>query len=108
MIDPIANAVEHPFFTRAKSLAEPWRTHFPKSVEEAQAWRPWVGYRALSSRVLVVASTRIEIAWAAYCDAVPGDRHEDEIAAVLSDGVKAPEMVARALFPQLRDIPYAE
>ena len=45
---------------------------------ECEAWRPIVRRRAIASRVLVVARTRIEGAWAAYVDAVPGMNHDAE------------------------------
>ena len=99
---------EHPAFTRAKALSEPLRAHFPKSVEEAQAWTPIVTWRALSSRVLVVAKTRVECAWAAYCDAVPGINHANEVEEVTKHGAKLEEKFARALFPGMKEVPYAE
>ena len=98
---------EHPAFTRAKALPEPMRSHFPKSHEEARSFEPQVFCRALACRVLVVARTRVECAWCAYCDAVPGHNHGDEQQAVLDYGSKLGENVARALFPQFKDVPYA-
>jgi len=98
----------HPSFVRAAALPEPWRSRFPKSVEEAEAWKPMSRYRALSSRVLVVAQTRVECAWSAYCDAVPGVEHRSEYAAVLNTGAKLGEAVARVLFPEFIDVPYAD
>jgi len=98
----------HPSFVRAAALEEPLRSHFPKSAEEAAAWQPWILRRALSMRVLVVARTRVECAWAAYCDAVPGMNHVHEMADVLDHGDKLPEHVARALFPEFDQVPYAE
>lgn len=98
----------HPSFVRAQALSEPWRTHFPKSVEEANAFEPIVRHRALASRVLVVARTRVECAWAAYCDAVPGIDHRVEREAVMDYGAKLDERTARALFPELAEVPYAD
>jgi hypothetical protein len=98
---------EHPAFTKAKSLKEPWRSHFPKSQEEAREFQAWTMYCALAMCVLVVAKTRVECAWAAYIDAVPGENHKIEQAAVLAHGNKLPERLARAIYPQLKDIPYA-
>jgi predicted amidohydrolase len=100
--------VTHPAFLRAQALSEPLRSHFPKSVEEAEAWQPIQRIRALSSQVLVVAQTRIICQWAAYIDAVPGLRHDREWEAVLNYGNKLEEVVARALFPEFEEIPYAE
>lgn len=98
---------EHPSFTRAKALPEPYRSHFPTDVESAREFQPHVTSRALASRVLVVAKTRIECAWCAYCDAVPGEDHSRELDAVLRHGSKLDERIARALFPQFEGIPYA-
>ena len=98
---------EHPSFTRAKALPEPMRSHFPKNQEEAREFKAHNQVRALSSRVLVVARTRVECAWAAYCDAVPGMNHDEEYQRVIEHGTKLREGVARTLFPQFDDIPYA-
>ena len=74
---------------------------------EAKDWTPTIRRYALSSKVLVVAKTRIEGSWSAYCDAVPGNKHDIEFDAVLSHGSKIPEEVARVLFPMFDEIPYA-
>ena len=97
----------HPSFVRADQLAEPLRSHFPKTVDEAQAFVPLVLTRALSMRVIVVARTRVECAWAAYVDAVPGIDHRAEIAPVLDHGEKLDERLARVLFPIFDAVPYA-
>jgi len=81
---------------------------FPTTPEERRTWLPYVHTRALGSQVLAVAQTRIEGAWAAYVDAVPGERHREEWEDVLKDGDKLPENVARAVFGEFEDIPYAE
>jgi hypothetical protein len=100
---------EHPAFTRAKDLANPQlRAHFPKNDEEASKWIPHVRFYALSSKVLVVSRTRIECAWRAYIDAVPGMNHADEYEEVLSHGDALPEHVARVLFPEYNGVPYAD
>ena len=74
---------------------------------EAKDWTPTIRMHALSMKVLVVARTRIEGTWAAYCDAVPGDNHEAESIFVLENGDKLMEEVAWVLFPEFRNIPYA-
>lgn len=79
---------------------------FPTTADEAQAWTKVIRYSALSSRVLVVACTRIEGVWSAYCDAVDGMDHKREADAVLRHGDKLAEPVARVLFPQFENIPY--
>jgi len=63
---------------------------------------------ALASRVLAVAHTRIEGAWCAYIDSVPGINHRDESEIVLNDGDKLSEDIARVIFPEFIDIPYAK
>ncbi len=98
---------EHPSFARARAVDEPWRSHFPKSVEEAKAWLPYVQRHALSFRVLAVARTRVEGAWCAYIDAVPGLDHDAEQAEVLRHGTKLRESVALALFHEFTGVPYA-
>ena len=80
---------------------------FPETAEEATDWEPTVRRFALNRDVLVVARTRIEGKWAAYCKAVPGRNHDYEMDGVLYDGSKVPERVARVLFPDFNDIKYA-
>ena len=79
-----------------------WEAHF-----KAKEFKPIVQRRALAMRVLCVAKTRLPGHWAAYCGAVPGMKHEEEIEPVLRFGEKMPEEVARALFPEFKDVPYA-
>ena len=98
----------HPSFVRAAELAEPLRSHFPKSVDEARAFEPMQRYRALDSKVLVVAQTRVECAWRAYIAAVSGMDHRAEIQAVADYGTTLHEPLARLLFPEFNDIPYAD
>ena len=68
-------AEKHPAFVRADALPEPVARLFPHSAEEARAWTPQILHRPLASRVLVVAVPRVECAWSAYIDAVPGVDH---------------------------------
>ena len=81
---------------------------FPQSPEEANEWEPTTRYRVLSSRVLVVARTRIEGAWTAFCDAVPGYDHSEEWDAVARHGATLDERVALAIFPAFKGVPYAD
>ena len=99
-------STEHPAFTRAKALPPHVRALFPTSVEEAQTWQETVIAHALAARVLIVAVTRIECAWSAYADAVPGWNHEQEKHAVRREGDKLGEGFARALFPMFNEVPY--
>lgn len=75
-------------------------------VIDVTNWAPTVAFVALNKDVLAVARTRIEGSWSAFCAAVPGKRHEQEIEAVLDYGAKLPECVARVLFPTFEG-PYA-
>lgn len=81
---------------------------FPENPEEAKAWKPYITYHALARRVLVVATTRIEGAWKAYCDAVPGYSHRAELGEVLRVGDEIPQPWAAAMFPELANLPYAK
>jgi hypothetical protein len=58
--------------------------------------------------VLVVARTRIECAWRAYIAAVLGIYHDIETKGVLDYGTPLDEAVARVLFPEFAEVPYAE
>lgn len=82
---------------------------FPMPGErcDVDGWEPYIRVRALSPRVLVVAKTRIEGAWKAYCDAVPGQNHDDEWEEVMRHGSEIPEALALAMFPEFEGVPYA-
>lgn len=45
--------------------------------------------------------------WAACIDAVPGQNHRFEQIGVLDHGAKLDESLARLLFPEFDDLPYA-
>ena len=83
------------------------KNHFPKTPDEARIFKPIIQRHALAGRVLAVAKTRIEGAWNAYVDAVPGMNHRSEQSEVLQHGAKLPEYIAQVLFPLFSDIPYA-
>lgn len=70
-------------------------------------FKPTVRRRALASRVLVVAHTRVEGSWRAYCDAVNGIDHDMEMEGVLRFGDDIGEDLARFMFPEFADLPYA-
>ena len=76
-------------------------------TDEAHQWVPNTIIRPLATRVLCVAKTRVEGAWAAYCDAVPGMSHDAEAVEVLHTGQKMFEQHARAVFPEFEGVPYA-
>jgi len=86
-----------------RTLPDRWVAHFA----DPNAFVPLTRYRALSTKVLAVAKTRIEGAWAAYIDAVPGQSHDDEWTPVLERGTKLDESIAIAIFPSFADLPYA-
>jgi len=81
---------------------------FPETEEESKDWKPFYTYRALHSQVLVVAKTRIEGKWAAYCAPVPGIDHQEEMKEVFRSGSKVFEDYAKAMFPRFAGIPYAK
>jgi hypothetical protein len=67
-------------------------------------------YRLMLHRqVMVLAITRIEGAWKAYCYPVEGQNHDREQEEVLArgEGSQLQEGVARAMFGHLEDLPYA-
>lgn len=70
-------------------------------------WNPYIRSVALSQFVLCVAKIRIEGAWTAYCNAVPGQEHSVETVRVLTHGNKLPEKIARAVFPEFSELRYA-
>ena len=84
---------------------------FPSDMGEACDWKPAIQFRALHRNVLVVARTRIEGTWKAYCGPVLGCSHELEAKNVdcgpLHDGDDVGETIARVLFPQFEGVPYA-
>lgn len=83
---------------------------FPEAsnAKECEEWKPVVRHRALHRCVLTAAKTRIEGQWAAYCKDVSGANHLDCIEDVLAEGAKMSESVARALYPEFAEIPYAK
>jgi len=87
-----------------KQLGE-YQLPFPDSPKDE--WHPIVRNRVLAMYVLAVAQTRIEGAWAAYIDAVPGQNLNQETQEVLDIGNKLPENIAKVLFPYFDGIPYA-
>jgi len=64
-------------------------------------------YKALATRVLVVASINLECnEWAVYIDAVPGQSHKAEFMEVARHGDKLDKRLAEILFPHLADKHY--
>jgi hypothetical protein len=80
---------------------------FPETSDEADHWARTVTYRALHSKILFVAVTRIEGFWSCYCVPVAGRHHEVEKHLWQLEGNKVSEAIARLLFPQYPNIPYA-
>ena len=78
-----------------------------ESREESQAWRPIIRVVELSPSVIAVARTRIEGAWKAYCDTIKGVDRLANYNAVLDYGCAVSEPIARAMFPEFDDVPYA-
>jgi hypothetical protein len=75
-----------------------------KSID---AWKKSYCVRAIHCKVLAVAVTRIEGAWACYLAPVDGQNHDDEWFDVWQHGVKQPKDVADVLFPRYAHLPYA-
>lgn len=73
-----------------------------------QPWARIIHYKALDHNILVVATTRIENKWKAYIKCVPGKNHDDEWEEVLKHGSEIDEKIARILFPQFKEMEYAE
>ena len=57
-----------------------------------------LNWRALDTKVLVVAVKRVEGTWCAYIGAVPGESHEEELQQVKDYGSKLSKEVADAVF----------
>ena len=70
-------------------------------------WKQKIRLHALAMRVLAVATTRVEGTWKAYIDAVPGINHNEEYDEVLRVGDTLGEDIAKSMFPEFKDIPYA-
>ena len=61
-------------------------------------------YKALSARVLVVATVNEHVGdWASYIDAVPGQCHELEFEEVAHTGAKVSKDLATLLFPTIAE-----
>ncbi len=75
--------------------------------QQTETWKPIFRRVALHRNVLVVAKTRAEGAWAAYCFPVPGINHDEEWQAWKTEGSKLLRQQAEVLFPEFRDLPYA-
>ena len=93
-----------------KALGEYDYIMFPENPEEAKNWEKdfkYIHTTALARCVLVYAHTRIEGAWCAYIDSVPGENHDNEWQAVRDNGDKLSEKIALAIFPEFTGIPYA-
>ena len=84
------------------------RFTFPETESEAANWKPFQTRRMLHRQVMVVARTRVERAWKAYCFPVPGHNHDDEEVFWEREGSQLPELYARAMFPEFTDLPYAK
>lgn len=79
---------------------------FPDPGESTSDWKPTIIHFALARDVLAAAITQVSGHWVAYIKSVPGHDHEGETEDVLWYGMKLPEDVARAIFPQWKEIPW--
>jgi hypothetical protein len=64
--------------------------------------------RTLHRQVMVIARTRIEGTWKAYCFPVPGRNHDEEETLWREHGSQVRERVARALFPEFDSLRYSD
>ncbi len=81
---------------------------FPENHTESTMWKAKVFRSAIHHKILVVGHTRIEGKWSAYVAPVPGRNHDNEWKEVLRTGSKLLEAIARAIFPELSELPYAK
>ena len=63
--------------------------------------------RMLHGQVMVLAKTRIEGTWKAYCFPVPGKSHDNEEYLWEREGSAISEKLARQMFPSLENVPYS-
>ena len=81
---------------------------FPVTPAESSGWKTVQRRLMLHRNVMVIARTRIEGMWSAYCFPVHGNDHDAEEYLWTTEGVKVAEPIARAMFPCFADIPYAK
>jgi len=82
------------------------------TVVVSKAGEPWKAEVRIvylqNNKVMVVARTRIEGAWAAYVDSIAGVSLEHDQQHVLAYGTKMTEGVAKGMFPEFANLPYAK
>ena len=71
-------------------------------------FKPQFYRHMLHRNVMVLAKTRIEGTWKAYCFPVPGKNHDAEEHLWETEGSQLSEKVARTMFGFLEDVPYAD
>ncbi len=62
----------------------------------------------LHRNCMVVARTRVEGTWKAYCFPVPGLDHDEEEYLWEKEGSQISEKIARTLFGRFKEVPYAK
>lgn len=94
--------IQNVWYVKAlKALEEKKEEGMPKGVFELKQGKKYQRY-ILARRVMAVAVYDEKVGdWAAYVDAVPGHRHEEEWQEVVDHGLKLPKRVAEVLFPAL-------
>ena len=82
--------------------------------EVKEQWKPTIVAYEMTPQILVVARDRIDGSWRAYIGVNPmllGDRDAEYEKflrkQVLDSGDKVAEDIARAMFPNFREMPYA-
>ena len=70
----------------------------------SEPFKPKMYHLLLHRQVMVVARTRADGTWKAYCFPVPGVDHDAEEALWETEGSQLPERFARAMFGYLKDL----
>lgn len=81
--------------------------NYLRSGESHKTWKKEFRREMLHNSVMVLAVTRIEGAWKAYCFPVEGRDHDLEMGFWKYSGQQISENVARAIFPYFEGVPYA-
>lgn len=102
------NKKAHPNGPHKRCCPETWPAWLKDHFADPNTWKRATQRHALAMRVLAVANTRVEGAWSAYIDAVPGMNHAAEEEEVLRHGSKLSEGVARLLFPLFNELSYVD
>lgn len=76
-------------------------------MTNGELFEPQIVVQTLARDIVVVARTRSEGTWKAYIGTTDEWSHPDATSDVLERGTAVRERVARAIFPQFKELPYA-